>query len=58
MFVRANTLIYERSLGLVSHPPYCTDLAPRDFILFPNLKTWLGGKRLSINEKVIDAVQV
>jgi len=29
---------------------------PRDFFLFPNLKTWLGGKKFSSNEEVIVAV--
>jgi len=35
------------------HPP---DLAPYDFFLFSNLKTWLGGKKFSSNKEVIVAV--
>jgi len=31
-------------------------LAPCDFFLFPNLKTWLGGKKFSSNEEVIVAI--
>ncbi|KYM81318.1 hypothetical protein ALC53_08226, partial [Atta colombica] len=31
---------------------YSPDLAPCDFFLFPNLKTWFDGKKFS-NEKVI-----
>jgi len=38
------------------HPPYSPDLAPCDFFLFPNLKTWLSGKKFSSNEEVIVAV--
>ena len=38
---------------LLPHPPYSPDLAPYDFFLFPNMKTWLGGKKFSSNEEVI-----
>ena len=34
-------------------PPYSPDLAPCYFFLFPNMKTWLGGKKFSSNEEVI-----
>jgi histone-lysine N-methyltransferase SETMAR len=27
------------------HPPYCPDLAPSDYHLFPNMKTWLATQR-------------
>ena len=36
-------------------PPYSPDLAPFDYFLCPNMKTWLGGKRFSSNEKIIAA---
>ena len=39
---------------LVPHPPYSPDLAPCDYFLFPNLKKWLGGKRFSSNDEIID----
>jgi len=29
------------------HPPYSPDLAPSDYHLFPNMKTWLAAQRLS-----------
>ncbi|CAH2101194.1 unnamed protein product [Euphydryas editha] len=32
------------------------DLAPSDYHLFPNLKKWLGGKKIKSNREVIDAV--
>ena len=41
---------------LIPHPPYSPDLAPCDLFLFPNLKTWLAGKRFSSNEEVFDVV--
>ena len=40
------------------HPSYSPDLAPCNFFLFPNLKTWLGGKKFSSNEEVIVAVNI
>jgi histone-lysine N-methyltransferase SETMAR len=27
------------------HPPYSPDLAPSDYHLFPNMKTWLATQR-------------
>jgi len=41
---------------LIPHPLYSPDLAPCDFFLFPNLKTWLGRKKFSSNEEVIVTV--
>jgi len=52
----AMTKLYELGYELIPHPPYSPDLAPCDFFLFPNLKTWLGGKKFSSNEEVIVAV--
>ena len=40
---------------ILPHPPYSPDLAPSDHFLFPNMKTWLGGKRFSSNEEIIAA---
>ena len=48
--------IHELGFELIPHPPYSSDLALGDFFLFANLNTWQGGKRLSSNEEVIDAV--
>jgi len=47
---------YELGYELIPHPSYSPNLAPCDFFLFPNLKTWLGGKKFSSNEEVIVAV--
>jgi hypothetical protein len=43
----------ELGCKLLSHAPYCPDLAPCDFFLFPNMKKWLGEKRSASNEEVI-----
>ena len=44
-------LLYE----ILPNPPYSPDLAPSDYFLFPNMKTWLGDKRFSLNEKIFAA---
>ena len=40
---------------LLPHPAYeySQDLAPCDYILFPNLKKWFGGKRFITREQLI-----
>ena len=30
---------------MFDHPPYSPDLAPSDYHLFPNMKTWLATQR-------------
>ena len=42
---------------LLEHPPYCPDLAPSDFCLFPKLKLFLAGQRFSSNQEEIAAVE-
>lgn len=42
---------------ILPHAPYSPDLAPCDFFLFPNMKSWLGGKRFMSNEEVIEATE-
>ena len=44
-------LLYE----ILPHPPYSPELSPSDYFLFPNMKTWLGGKRFSLNIEIIAA---
>lgn len=39
------------------HPPYSPDLAPSDYHLFRELKSWLGGQRFATNEELQDAVK-
>jgi hypothetical protein len=46
-------LLYE----LLEHPPYCPDLAPSDFSLYPKLKLFLAGQHFSSNQKAIAAVE-
>ena len=40
---------------ILPHPPYFPNLALFDYFLFPNMKTWLGGKRFISNEEIISA---
>ena len=43
---------------LVDHPPYSADLAPSDYLLFPNMKqTHLPGKQCLTDDEVISAVE-
>ena len=49
---------YLTKMGIktVPHPPYCPDLAPCDFCLFPNLKGKLKGYRYETIEEMKEAV--
>ena len=39
----------------MSHSPYCTDLAPNDYFLFPYVKNKMrGGQRFSALEEAVD----
>ena len=40
---------------ILPHPSYSPDLAPSDYFLFPNMKTWHGGKIFLSNEEIIAA---
>jgi len=42
---------------LLEHPPYSPDLAPSDFYVFPKLKLFLAGQRLSSSQEAIAAVE-
>jgi histone-lysine N-methyltransferase SETMAR len=42
---------------LLEQPPYSPDLSPSDFCLFPKLKLFLSGQRLSSNQVAIAAVE-
>jgi len=53
----ATAKLVELHYELLPHPPYSPDLAPCDFFLFPNIKKWLGGKRFTSNEEVIDQTE-
>lgn len=41
---------------LQSHPPYSTDLAPRNCYLLPNFLKWLRGQKIFKNEDVTAAL--
>jgi histone-lysine N-methyltransferase SETMAR len=36
-----------KGISAMDHPPYCPELAPADFWLFPELKSVLKGKEFS-----------
>ena len=40
---------------ILPHPLYSANLVPSHNFLFPNIKTWFGGKRFSSNEEIIVA---
>ena len=42
---------------LIPHPAYSPDLAPSDFILFPNLKKDICGFHFQSDEEVVMAVE-
>jgi len=42
----------ERSISVITQPPYSPDLAPSDFWLFPTLKTDLKGMRFATMEDI------
>ena len=41
---------------LLDHPPYSSDLAPRDYRLFPKLKEHLRGKKILSDNEVMLSV--
>ena len=42
----ATAKLFDLRYEIFSHPPYSSDLAPSDYFLFPNMKTWLGGNSI------------
>ena len=43
---------HELGFESLPHPPYSSNLAPRDYYLFPNFKRWLCGRCFESNEEV------
>lgn len=50
--------IHELKFEVVPHAPYSKDLAPSDFSLFPNLNSFLTGKRHRSDSETIAATNV
>ena len=46
----------ECGFKILPHPPYCPDMAPSNFYLFPELKAHIRGKQGGSHEGVIEAV--
>ncbi|UYV85020.1 hypothetical protein LAZ67_X004295 [Cordylochernes scorpioides] len=53
---QTTALIEEFGWELVSHPPYSPDVAPSDFLLFPELKKNLGGTQFQDDYELEEAV--
>ena len=51
----ATAKLFDLFYEILPHPPYSPDLAPCDYCLFPDMKTWLRGKRFLSNEEIIAA---
>jgi histone-lysine N-methyltransferase SETMAR len=45
MAKRTRRLLDHFGWKVLHHPPYSPDLSPRDYHLFPNMKTWLTTQR-------------
>ena len=54
---KATSTAEECGYEILPHPPYSPDLAPSDYFLFPNLKSYMKGKRFDSDEDVIDEVE-
>jgi histone-lysine N-methyltransferase SETMAR len=50
-------MLQEFGWEVFEHLAYSPDLAPSDFHLFPNLKTFSGGRRFKSDEELKDAVK-
>ena len=44
--------------SLSRHPPYSSDLAPSDYLLFPNMKKHLAGRHNWSDEKMRKSVDL
>jgi transposase len=63
--LRVSKFLAGKGMSAMDNPPYCPDLAPADFWLFPKLKSVLKGKRFLVIEniksfvgKIIDIIPV
>ena len=53
----ATDKLFDLRYEILPHPPYSPDLNASDYFLFPNIKTWLGGKIFPSNEEIIAATK-
>ena len=51
----ATAKLFDLRYKILPDSPYSPDLTPPDYFFFPNMITWLGGKRFSSNEEIIAA---
>lgn len=45
--------LYDLRYELLPHPAASPDLTPFDFYLFPNVETWLGGRKFTTRDEII-----
>ena len=55
--VVAMAAVHDCGFELIDYPPYSPDLAPSDYILFPNMKQNLAEKQYRTDDKVISAAE-
>lgn len=55
-FALTKDLLQQFKWKVFEHPPYSTDLAPRDYHLFSKLKYFLGGNRYGSDDEPKKAV--
>ena len=53
----AMAAVHDCGFELFDHPPYSPDLAPSDYVLFPNMIKHLAGKQYRTDDEVISAVE-
>ena len=46
----------KEEVTVLPHPPYCPDLAPCDFVLFPKLKAFLAGRKYQSRQALGSAI--
>jgi transposase len=50
--ISVKQFLAEKSITEIEHPPYCPDLAPADFWLFPEIKSTLKGRTFQDTEDI------
>ncbi|GBP11991.1 Histone-lysine N-methyltransferase SETMAR [Eumeta japonica] len=57
MFRATGPPFRDADFEILEHPPYSSELAPSDLLLFPRFKEYLKGQRFDDDEAVVVAVQ-
>ena len=54
--IRVRQFLAQKMIAVLDHPPYCPDLVPADFFLFPRLKAAIKGARFADMNAIKDNV--